>query len=67
MRLADPFDRPAEPLRRDQHQRCSATTVDFMPKPPPTSGVMTRNFSGGIFSIATAIRSRMPLEPWVEV
>ena len=46
---------------------CSATTVAFMPKPPPTSGVMTRSFCGGIFRSAVAMRSRIVLGPCVEV
>ena len=38
-----------------------------MPKPPPTSGVMTRNFSAGTLNTAAAIRSFSSQPPCVLV
>ena len=36
-----------------------------MPKPPPTSGVTTRTFSGATFSTLPASRFFTSQEPWV--
>ena len=45
--LADPLHRPAELLRRDRGQRILVIAKLFVPKPPPTSGVITRILLAG--------------------
>ena len=63
--VADPLDRPAELLGRDRRQRIFLVEKHLVPKPPPTSGVITRILFVGMLRMSLAMRSRMPWPPWV--
>jgi hypothetical protein len=64
--VAGPLDRPADALAAQTSAVSSAYRKIFEPKPPPTSGAMTRIFDSGMPSTKAHISSRSTCGFWFE-
>ena len=66
--VGHPLDRAPKRLRAASAASAYSRYMKLLvPKPPPTSGVITRTFAGSTFSTWFASVSRKPWTPWLEI